>query len=590
MSAYRSIFVLTIAFIAVSLSVATIGFVIWNHMGMPLYDDVYDQGAFHVALAEGWKSLLRYLVSQHNEHRVFTTRLLMIADTWLFQGKEYIQIAVSMALHCLIAVLIFRFMFLRKRPSISIVDGLLFFATLLLLSLNPNYVYTFLVPFQVQHTISAILCVLAAILVGTASEEQNGPVLTDVRFFVPLVLLAGIATLTLGNSPAIFLGAACCSIVFRWRLPTTALLMFLGIVHVTLVLATTKSVGTTTSNLAEIVQFLVFYLGSPLFRFTLWPGTVESFWTSPVLANVTGSAVLFIAVCYSVARFLKPQLGGRDGAAGLALMSFVVATGMAAAYSRAQFGILEAGNKKYSSFACLGLIAALMIVTSILKDRETHRSWIALRRLYVFVLLFLIPMSYVGYLRETEIWQKASERSWEAAIGVVMKINSRPIKESIASPLDEFERYVNQVEPSGLGPFSSIEYHWGQNLSPVLASMSQTECRGSFEMITAIPESEKQQYFEVTGYPATIGGWSWIPATRSPATTVVAIDSDNKVVGVAKTTRTSQAAEEWLGQKFHTRMGWHGFARAKNLTAIKLIALDDTKRLYCELDPLGSTK
>ncbi|MGR6743573.1 hypothetical protein, partial [Aeromonas veronii] len=124
MPALRSILLLSIAFVAISLSVTTVGFVIWNHMAIPLYDDVFDQARFHAASAEGWKSLLKYLISQHNEHRIFTTRLLMIADTLLFQGREYIQIAVSMAIHSLIAVLIFRFIFRLKEFNLNIVDGL----------------------------------------------------------------------------------------------------------------------------------------------------------------------------------------------------------------------------------------------------------------------------------------------------------------------------------------------------------------------------------------------------------------------------------------------------------------------------------
>ncbi|MCE3589908.1 hypothetical protein LXJ59_25285, partial [Escherichia coli] len=93
-------------------------------------------------------------------------------------------------------------------------------------------------------------------------------------------------------------------------------------------------------------------------------------------------------------------------------MSFVVTTGLAAAYSRAQFGIIEAGNKKYSSFASLGLIAALIIITSVVRERRALRDERTLQPVYVVLLLLLIPMSYAGYIRETEIWQKASERSW----------------------------------------------------------------------------------------------------------------------------------------------------------------------------------
>ncbi|WP_288193328.1 hypothetical protein [uncultured Phyllobacterium sp.] len=590
MSAFRTIVLLSIAFAAISLSVATVGFVIWNHMAIPLYDDVFDQGRFHAASAEGWKPLFKYLISQHNEHRIFTTRLLMIADTWLFQGREYIQIAVSMALHCLIAVLIFRFVFLRKRATITVAEGLLFFATFLLLSVNPNYLYTFLVAFQVQHTIIALLCVLAALLVGGASDDERGPSLTNVRFFMLLLGYAFIATLTLGNSPVVLLGVAACSIVLRWRLSTTVALLLMGIAHAALVLATTNSVGTTSRDPIAIIHFLAFYLGAPLLRFAAWPGSIDAFWTSTALATAIGCFILLIAIVYSIARFLYPRLGGAAGAAGLALMSFVVTTGLAAAYSRAQFGIIEAGNKKYSSFASLGLIAALIIITSVVRERRAVRDERTLQPVYVVLLLLLIPMSYAGYIRETEIWQKASERSWEAAAAVVMNINSQSVMGGVSSPAADIVNYTKFAEPKGLGPFNLIGYRWGQDFSSVMQHMTQTQCRGSFESIHAIPADDKQEIFKIGGSPAIIGGWSWISASKSPASTVVAVDRDNRIVGVAKSTRTSQAAEEWLGQKFYNRMGWYGFVRAEDLVAIKLVALDDSKGLFCDLGPVGSTQ
>ncbi|MGR6743548.1 hypothetical protein, partial [Aeromonas veronii] len=90
--------------------------------------------------------------------------------------------------------------------------------------------------------------------------------------------------------------------------------------------------------------------------------------------------------------------------------------------------------------------------------------------------------------------------------------------------------------------FSIIGYRWGQDFSSVMQNMKQTQCRGSFEGIHAIPEGDKQEIFKIGGYPAIIGGWSWMPASRSPASSVVAVDQNNQIVGVAKSTRTSQAA------------------------------------------------
>ena len=38
------------------------------------------------------RQLIAYFFSANNEHRILTTRLITVADEYLFSGKEYLQV------------------------------------------------------------------------------------------------------------------------------------------------------------------------------------------------------------------------------------------------------------------------------------------------------------------------------------------------------------------------------------------------------------------------------------------------------------------------------------------------------------------
>lgn len=226
----------------------------WRHnFAMPLYDDIFDRLRLYRALGNP-KALFEYFISSHNEHRILTTRLLAALDEFSFSGREHTQIIATNVMQ-LIAVSVTYHMAFRSDPGRhwTLAERLLVFATIALLFINPSLLYTLIVPFQVQHVIMALLCIIAAGLMARASTQA--PSRQDfLKLLFALLLLAFIASFTLGNSPVILLAAAATAIVLRWPLYTIVILSVLALAHVAIVLATTQLVGTQSDNVMAILS------------------------------------------------------------------------------------------------------------------------------------------------------------------------------------------------------------------------------------------------------------------------------------------------------------------------------------------------
>ncbi|MFF2322934.1 hypothetical protein ACFVTJ_17960 [Agrobacterium sp. NPDC058088] len=574
-----TIFSVFLAFAALSIACSTLWFVIRHHMVMPFYDDVFDQSRYFDS-SGSWGSIFTFLISPHNEHRIATTRILMILDMIFFQGKEYLQIFVSSTLHIFVSFILFFAAFGKDILKQSLTKNLILYSPFAILAINPNYMYTFLVPFQVQHAIAATLCVITATEIGNASKIPGGPAISDRGFFLRLIVLGFVATFTLGNAPVILLSAAAMGVILRWRFSTIAILLAIGTGQTYAMLAGMNSVGSASRNLLEIFQFLSVYLGGPLMRYEAWPAMYVTYFHSVGWMTAFGCAVLFVGAVFAVWRFIKPGIGGTVGATGLALLAMVIATGLAGGYSRAQFGFLEASNKKYASFAALGLIASLLIVTSILQS--TKKGSRAVIFLYTAVLLVIMPVSYSAYIREGQIWQKASDRNKEAALAVSLEINSLSLLGNVSSPAADVATYVAHTKPRNLGAFSLFHYKWGDDIEPVLSLMKETSCRGQVESLSSFPNDDLANIFKVTGTPAIVKGWSWMDGTRAPADTILVVDAKNKIAGIARTTRVSEAAEEWLGQKFKENTGWYGFVRTPDLGSLRFYAIGRRESVFCQ--------
>lgn len=574
---------------AAVISFLLIGSTLWWQAQHPLaisvYDDVFDRVRLYRSLGS-FSQILQYLTALHNEHRILTTRLLTLLDEFVFYGREHTQVTVCNTLQLVSGIFAYRIAFkpaANDSPNVAQIG--LGVSTILLLFINPNFIYTLFVPFQVQHAIMTFLCLVAAWLVSRfslssqSSDEKR-------RLLLWLVILAVVASFTLGNAPVILIAAAAIAIVSRWRIRMIIILTLLAIAHTAITLATSPGIGASAFNPIGLLKFALLYLGAPFMRFAPWPAAHPTWWSSAYLAAALGAVVLGTAIGFAVWRFANPRVGGRIATFGLALLLAVVVTGLAAAHSRLQFGVLEGTNKKYASFAGLGWLGVLAVAIGLARDRFTRFRW-AETAVYGAMLAVLLPLTVMGYFRETAIWERMADANWENALAAFMQVNDRDRLHGINNDDVEFAQYLTAISSRNSGIFSYFSFRWGDKAGGVLGSLRETECRGSIESLDSIPEAYRANLFQVPGTPATMSGWAWIDKDHAPALTVIAVASDDRIVGAARSTRRSTTAEQMTGRMFRQNVGWFGLARLVEPPPVRFFALSRDNRHYCALGAAG---
>lgn len=564
------------------ISISTILFVFDNAFYSGFHDTIFDKIKYYES--DGFYSFVRYLISPNNEHRITTSRFFFVIDEILFSGKEQFVVLSNLFIQFLNTLIAFLFFRATMKNVIDAISARFFvyaflFSFIFLHFFNSVFIYTLLIGFQIQHAIMAMLCLLVACALAYASGQPKLPT----KFLtLTLLALAFVATFTLGNASVILLSATAVALILRWPLQLFAGLAGLALLHTGLMLATSPSVGARSADAFAIGKFLMVYLGSPFLRIDPWPAPYATYGQYPYLAAAFGAIILAIAAATVVLRLVRPGFGGALTVFGVALLAMVIITGLAAGSSRVQFGVLEAANKKYASFAALAWLGATAIICGVLSDIRSIRSYFSLVPLFSSFLVVLY-LSIIGYPRETKIWSKYVDVNREAATALVSAVGaSAPLRELYVEEAG-LQRYFDFIETRWRGPFAHFPTRWGQDVTVFLARLREEACRGEVEMATPWPAENRTDVFSRTGTPISISGWAFMGEDRAPPAFVLAADTNGRVAGIAVASRQSSRAEQWLGQKFQANLGWFGYARVAAPGSLDFFALSGNGRTYCRL-------
>ncbi|MBI4403851.1 MAG: hypothetical protein HY537_06815 [Deltaproteobacteria bacterium] len=563
-------------------AIAVVRLVFWetqHFFAMPIFDDFYDHMKMYKA-SGSLSAFIKYLFSNHNEHHILTTRILAVLDEFYLGGREHLQIITSNLLQILSAFIVWR-AYIYPMHRLNAQDAVWIFLTIVLFFLNGSFLSNLIFPFQVQHFIMNFLCLWAAFFIAKASANE-GELFTS--FLVKIVLLAAIATVTLGNAPAILIAATIAAFVFRWSWRKIATLAVLAGVHIAVGILLAKSTIVGPRNLMGIIQFACVYLGGPLVRLDPWPASYVTWSGTMAVSAITGFIIIAIGIVSTCVRFVRPGFGGTPFAFGFVLLTMVGITAVAAGYQRLPFGVAEGASPKYSTFSVLGWLGVMMIFVGWARHVFGIRHKMS-DAVIVCALFVLLPLSYLGYARETRIWKKALDVNWEASMAVFLQIN---VKSHLVWFDPQFGPalaiYVEKyVKPHGRGIFSYYPFRWGDDANAVAAGRHETPCRGMVETIRRLPPDELTNVFHVPGSVFSVSGFTWMENDRGPAKDIVVVDSDNHIVGLAHSTRTSASAEESFGQKFDVNLGWFGFVRVETPSQLRFFALSSDGKSFCAL-------
>ncbi|QYY30225.1 hypothetical protein K2O51_22905 [Cupriavidus pinatubonensis] len=557
-----------------------------NLFAVPWYDDMFDHVRMHHAMTD-IKSFIAYMVSPHNEHRIFTTRLISFLDERFLSGREYGQVLATNLLQALAAVISW-VAFTRSGIFEGRLQKLALLPLMLVFFINPNFLYTLIVPFQLQFGFMTAICVGAALAVSSASAIDNPTRADHGRLVFVLLALAGAATFTLGNSPVVLLASAATAVILRWRRPLTFALIGLAILHVAIMLAITPANGARTHNPLLIIKFSLMYLGGTFTRVDPWPASFLTWSDSPYVAASIGAFIFATAIAFAIARFLRPGLGGRLAVFGFMLLTAVIITSLAGGLARAQFGILEALNKKYASFASMAWLGTYAVLSGVLLDKGSPFRRLAPESM-VSALAIMVALTLTGASREERLWEKARNGTLEAALAGFVQVNNRDAVRALDDRESEVPEYMHHARAHNLGVYSYFPFRMDDDASLFFSTRQETSCRGEVEAMNPV-SADSPRYYDVPGGSASISGWAWMSNEHKPATTVIAVDSTNHIVGAARSTRKSERAEQWLSQSFNQNLGWFGYARTSTWNGIKFYALSSSGDQFCPLGPIGSVR
>ncbi len=556
--------------------------------GIAAYDDIYDKLKLYRTSGDTLATL-RQLFALHNEHRIATTRALMVADELWDGGREAIPIIVSNALQCLGALLC-SFAVLRRfsgqlpAPSEALFIG----GVITLMFVNPNLLETLDLPFLVEHPIMGFLVVLTAWQIGA---NVDGPRSARTSWFLVarFVALALVASVTLGNAPVLMVTAFAAAVLFRWGLRITFVLGALTAFHAVLTIATTPSVGATAKDVWAILDFTVVYLGSPFLRIMAWPAVAVTWATPLLLARIAGTIVLALPCAFAFVQACAPRRGRSLAAFGFVLCTAVVVTALAAGYARSQFGVEAASDKKYASFAALGWVGSLALLIAM--ARELPRlARPAADALVLASYLVALPLSVAALSREEGIWGDFMNRNWLAATAVYTGVGDRNALQAIYPEPPLLLEYATDIETRGRGIFARYPFRMGDPLSAVISRAVEVPCRSEVEDAAIVPNGELAYPLRASGIPVKVHGWTWMTPLREPADAVVAVDSADHLAGLAHAVSVSPRAALWLGQSSTQQLEWVGYAVSDAIGDLRYIALSRDGRAYCPLGKQGDVR
>ena len=556
--------------------------------GIAAYDDIYDKLKLY-RTSGNTLATFRQVFALHNEHRIATTRALMVADEWWDGGRETIPIIVSNALQCLGALLC-SFAVLRRFSGRLPASGeALFLGGLIsLMFVNPNLLETLDLPFQVQHAIMGFLAVLTAWQVAASVDGPRG---TRAAYLLlaRLVALAVVASVTLGNAPVLLMAAFVAAVLFRWGWWVALALGVLAVVHAALTVATTPGVGAATRDLGAILDFTVVYLGSPFLRIMAWPAGAVT-WAAPMLlAKVAGSVVLALPSAFALLQVFAPRRGRALAAFGFTLCAVVIVTGLAAGYARSQFGVEAASDKKYASFAALSWVGCLVLAIAL--ARESPRLMRPFAAGVVLAsYLVVLPASIVALDREEGIWGDFMNRNWLAATAVFAGVGDRYALQAIYSEPPLLLEYATDIETRGRGVFARYSFRMGDPLSAITARAVEVPCRSEVEGVDAVQGDDLAYPVKVQATPLKVRGWTWMTSLREPADAVVVVDAQDRVAGLAHAISVSPRAALWLSQLSVQQLGWAGYAVSDAVHDLRYFAISHDGKAFCVLGKQGDVR
>ena len=407
-----------------------------------------------------WHRLWQY----HNEHRIVFTRLVFLIDFYCFRGAG-IVLTWSAAVMALMVPLYYAKILARTAPA-AVAGPYIYCATAVLCTLYFNGVIVYAVtdPSYLQHHFNNWFALAAAACFSSAAVGAR-----QYRIHLAVAFVLCWCASSLASGGGILLGPAAAAVaVFvalrEWRtsplvkLATIAVIAAAGIAVAISVARWymanhSRGVSFGQLQLRQAIEFVVLFVGAPLWRKSTWP---LEYTPNPQWLWLTAFAFWCIAALAVVNVYRAHGKLTRFQLFHLFIIAFVGGTAVAAAMFRSQIDVYEAINKKYAPTA---LLCWLSVASLLIQQHGRHSSLHPRRALAVAgtVLLVVTAIVLPTHVTEARVWRWQADRQQRVATTIAAGVyDSRLMREIAYEPLESYRLLREVLLPRR----ASIFYQW----------------------------------------------------------------------------------------------------------------------------------
>ena len=352
--------------------------VLASYSPLPFWDEWSE---LHYFAAERHQPFLSWLWTQHNEHRILTTKLLLMADLYIFRGRQTLLLTSIFSIQLLQLFLLSWSMWAlgglraeRWRTAVGLIAFCLFCATQW-----ENLVWGFQVCFVLPLLLASVAFAGPVLYWRRRLLQPGGRVAWP--FLVLSMLAAEVATLSLSNglllwplllAAAILLRLGRSAVIAVLVASTVCVVSFFYGYHLP---EAQSGPGAALQHAGDRLHYVLVYLGSPWTRSNIGLST---------LLGVIGLVGALTGVVRAWPRVRETPVLVQI----LLTIGFCIGCGMITSIGRAHLGLAQAFGSRYQSivllfWCCLGLLVLLLISP----PEKSRMPLIALQALFLILML-----------------------------------------------------------------------------------------------------------------------------------------------------------------------------------------------------------
>jgi hypothetical protein len=513
-----------------------------NYSPVPFWDMWNGYLEFYMKVQSGdWYAWF----AQHNEHRVFLSRILFWLDIRFFDGASYFLILCNFLLMGGIGYIFYKYIDSLFGSSSDIKKWLAWTIVILSFSWIQNNNITW--GFQSQFFLAYLVPLLSFYFLAKYTETNQN------KFFGLSVGTGILSVLTMGNGIAalpllIILGFLLKLSKFRqiFLIIVTIVTLYIYFLDYVAPVGHGSLSNTLLHHTKEFILYILTYLGGPFSKIF---GSSKLF-----IIQFFGIAFILSSLYFTVVAFRK-----KTNVFIFSLLIFIAYIGVTAfgtAGGRTIFGLKQALESRYMTPQLMGW-SALLIIFIYLNYQKS------LMVKYIKILFYILPLLFI-FQQGRALKYHSNAEQMVASLALELSVHDETFTKQIFPNYEWLVRLAKDPIKQDLSIFSNnLIYDVAMRINSILNDIPKGVFQGSLDEVQPIDGESK--YFRVRG-------WLFDGELISTPTNAYIVDEDDAVVGYILTGFERPDVAKAIHKKA-LYSGFYGYV-LKNVKSKRLFIVD----------------